>query len=249
MPTASYSLIISDLHLSEDHPETTALFFDFLKNKAAQADALYILGDLFEYWIGDDDCSAFNQSIIDALKQISMQGVKLFIMRGNRDILLGKRFAHMTGGTLLKDPTVAEFYQHKMLLMHGDLLCTNDVEYLKWRKVGYWANGLIPWLLLRLPLSWRRKIALKLRQASKQHYQQRQQTGRGTVDVTEHGVLQAFPLHCYMLIHGHTHRMGIYYYPEQRKRIVLGDWHNSGSYVEITPSEINLTVFQGSAHV
>jgi UDP-2,3-diacylglucosamine hydrolase len=237
-----YSLIISDLHLSESHPETALLFFQFLEEKASHADALYILGDFIEYWIGDDDLTPFNQSIIRALKTLTDNRVKLFFMHGNRDFMIGKRFASMTGATLLKDPTLADFYGKPVLLTHGDLLCTDDVKYLRYRRMMHWKW--LQFLLLRLPLRRRRKIALSLRQASARHYQQRQASGQGSVDVTAEGIAQAFTLlNCHTLIHGHTHRMAIHYYPEQHKRIVLGDWHSQGSYVQISPAEIILKSF------
>ncbi len=242
MAHTPYSLIISDLHLSEQRPETTALFFRFLQEKAAQADALYILGDFIEYWIGDDDLTPFNQKIIQALKALTDQGVKLFFMRGNRDFLIGKRFAKMSGATLLQDPAIVNFYGNPIVLMHGDLLCTDDTHYLRCRRIAYWKW--LQFLLLRLPLFYRRKIALSLRQSSVRHYQQRQASGLGAVDVTPAGIAEAFaPLNCYTLIHGHTHRMAIHYYPEQRKRIVLGDWHQQGSYVQIAPDQLTLGNF------
>ncbi|MDF2529731.1 MAG: UDP-2,3-diacylglucosamine hydrolase [Gammaproteobacteria bacterium] len=237
---SSRSLLISDLHLSENHSDTTRLFFKFIEEKARQAEALYILGDFFEFWIGDDDLSEYHLHIIKALATLSQSGVKLFVMHGNRDFLLGKKFAKLTGAVLLKDPCVMNFYGKNVLLTHGDQLCTDDIRYQRYRKV---VN--IKWvqkLFLLLPLSKRRGLALRIHHSNP--HRKPGQYRAEIADVTTHAVEQAFAKYQVNdLIHGHTHRLGIHDYPENRKRYVMGDWHEHGSYIEISQQGIELHIF------
>jgi UDP-2,3-diacylglucosamine hydrolase len=130
----AHSIFISDLHLAPERSAAAEAFFRLVKEPAAQAEALYILGDLFEYWIGDDDLSdPFNASIADALDTLSQRGVAVNLMQGNRDVLMGDEFAARCGGRLLADPALLDLYGASTLVMHGDTLCTDDVEYMKWR--------------------------------------------------------------------------------------------------------------------
>jgi UDP-2,3-diacylglucosamine hydrolase len=237
----AHSLIISDLHLSQAHPETTALFFKFLLQKAVFAEALYILGDFFEFWIGDDDLTPYHLEIMDALANLSKSGVKLYVMHGNRDFLIGKKFARYTGATLLKDPSLLEFYGHKVLLTHGDQLCTDDVRYQRYRKV---ANlKLVQKLFLLLPLRKRRELALKIHNSNP--HRKPGQYRPMIADVTQFAIDKAFEsYHVNTLIHGHTHRFGIHDYSGDKKRYVMGDWHDTGSYIEISADGIKLNTFE-----
>ena len=128
-----HSIFVSDLHLCPTRPAINQTFFDFLHGSAAQAEALYILGDLFEYWAGDDDDDPFNASVLAALRQLAGSGVALFLMHGNRDFLIGERFVATCGAKLLPDPALIDLYGTPTLLMHGDTLCTDDVRYLEFR--------------------------------------------------------------------------------------------------------------------
>lgn len=231
---------ISDIHLTEDRPDITGLFVAFLRGEARESDALYILGDLFDYWIGDDDLPPFHMHIMQELKNVVDSGVPVYFMAGNRDFLIGEKFARQTGVVLLKDPTVVDLYGTPTLLMHGDSMCTDDESYQKFRK-----NIRKPWVLgflKRLPLSWRRKIAHKLRANSKtQKPLSKEQLA--AMDVAEDSVIKAFEHHqVARMIHGHTHKPDIHEHPiqllEQQEstglRIVLGDWFEQGSILELT---------------
>jgi UDP-2,3-diacylglucosamine hydrolase len=160
-------LFISDLHLSAERPEANERFFGFMEGKARGAAALYVLGDLFEVWIGDDDATEkFNSVIVGCFAALVKRGTPLYLMHGNRDFLLGKRFCAATGGKLLKDPTVLDLDGTPTLLMHGDTLCTDDVDYQRWRRKA--RNRLLQALFLATPLERRRKLSAKVREKSKQ---------------------------------------------------------------------------------
>ena len=143
-------LLISDLHLEEERPDITRAFLDLLHGRARGAQALYILGDFFEAWIGDDGMTPFQRSICAALRELSDSGTPIFIMHGNRDFLIGKAFCKAAGATLLKDPSVVQFYGEPVLLMHGDSLCTRDVGYMKLRRIL--RNPIVLFVLRHLPL-------------------------------------------------------------------------------------------------
>ena len=157
-------IFISDLHLDDSRPDVTEAFFSFIKNVANRAEGFYILGDLFEVWLGDDNNSVFNQNIISALKALS---VPRFIMHGNRDFLIGKTFCQQTGFTLLPDPTRVLLFDRPVLLMHGDSLCTRDVEYIKVRNIL--RNPAFQNDLLSKSLQERMVIASGARNQSKEH--------------------------------------------------------------------------------
>ena len=132
-----HSLFVSDLHLAEERPRISAIFFEFVRNVAAQAEALYILGDLFEYWIGDDGLDEpLNAVVADALGELGARGVAVHFLHGNRDFLIGRAFAMRARATLISDPTMVELYGTRTLLMHGDTLCTDDVDYQKFRATA-----------------------------------------------------------------------------------------------------------------
>lgn len=228
--SSPHTLFISDLHLQESVPDITATFINFLHRDAPKADALYILGDLFEVWIGDDDRSTYNCSISDALKQLASTGTPIYFIRGNRDFLIRKKFAEQSGISILDDLTVINLYGTPILLMHGDTLCTLDVKHQAYRK-----KVLTPWvqkLFLAFPLKFRRKFVQYLRQQSKLH---QQNTSHSIVDVTPTEVIQVMEQQrVSLLIHGHTHRPAIHDVQlsdqqQQAQRIVLGSWHQAGS--------------------
>ncbi|MDN6071868.1 MAG: UDP-2,3-diacylglucosamine diphosphatase, partial [Enterobacterales bacterium] len=158
------TLFIADLHLSEQEPAITAGFLRFLQRDAYQADALYILGDFFEYWIGDDDPQTLHREIAAALRDLTASGVPCYFIHGNRDFLIGKRFAQECGMTLLPQETLLTLYGHRILIMHGDTLCIDDEDYQRYRRKVH--NPLIQTLFLWLPLRTRLNIAAKMRNRS-----------------------------------------------------------------------------------
>jgi len=231
-----YTAFISDLHLGPERPDMVAAFERFLRNEAVGAEALYILGDLFEYWVGDDVMAdPFNQRIIQALRELATHGVPVSVMRGNRDFLFGTRFAQATGARLIDDPTVIELHGRRTLLMHGDTLCTDDVRYLAYRARV--RNPLYQRLILALPLALRLAIARRLRAASETDKARKSAT---IMDVTKSAVEAALVAHgCRRLIHGHTHRPARHEHiiqGESHERIVLADWYEHAAYLRCTPA-------------
>lgn len=216
---------ISDLHLQPDRPAMTAIFLRYLAGAARDAESLYILGDLFEYWIGDDASLAENPSVIEALHAVSAAGVALYYMHGNRDFLIGDGFAAATGAQLLPDPTVIDLYGTATLLMHGDTLCTDDTRYQTFRaQIRDPENQK---RFLALPVAQRRQIATGLRQASRADQTQKTME---IMDVNALAVEQAMREHgVSRLIHGHTHRPAVHDLEvddHPARRIVLSDWHD-----------------------
>lgn len=223
----SVTYFISDLHLSADRQDINNCLFHFLQTEAIHADALYILGDLFEVWIGDDNVTPFSESIAAALKNLSAT-VPIYFIHGNRDFAIRQAFADRAGMTILPEQYVIDLYGRRALLMHGDELCTRDVEYQKFRKKSrswWW-----PRLMLLLPLKTRQKIANDGRETSKNN--QKQLTAE-IMDVTQSEVELAMQRHNVdLLIHGHTHRPNVHKFNvnnKPMKRIVLGDWYDQGS--------------------
>ncbi|HEX2549075.1 MAG TPA: UDP-2,3-diacylglucosamine diphosphatase [Gammaproteobacteria bacterium] len=231
-------IVISDLHLQENRPQISDLFLNFLKNDAKHAEALYILGDFFESWIGDDDDSPFHKQIISALKTQTTLGLPIYFMRGNRDFLIGKRFLKATGCQPLPDEFVANMYGIPTLMMHGDTLCTQDVKYLKFRKKA--RNWFMQKLFLLKPLKTRQAMVKKYRDASKEHVST---LPLHIMDVTQSEVLQVMQKHQVShLIHGHTHRQAIHHFDDNHKkytRTVLGAWHDQGNAFIFKPSGNN----------
>lgn len=225
--TMHHTLFISDLHLEPKRPDITNTFLHFLTQQAQQADALYILGDFFEVWIGDDEKSAFHQTIINALKQLTANGLPVYFMRGNRDFLIGEAFIQATGCRFLPDPTLIDLYGEKILLTHGDALCTSDYKHQRFRK--YAQNPKYNRFFLCLPLFIRRTIAKWIRGASQKHTAK---TSYTVMDVSQTAVeKQMCEKNVALLIHGHTHRPTIHEFLLDKKlarRVVLHDWHNRG---------------------
>jgi UDP-2,3-diacylglucosamine hydrolase len=230
------ALYISDLHLSDERPEANERFFAFMEDEAACADALYVLGDLFEYWVGDDDLDdPFNAVIAGFFSRFSASGRKLYLLHGNRDFLVGERFARETGAQLLADPALLG----DTLLMHGDTLCTDDQDYQSWRRTARSA----PWQrdFLAKPLAERRRVVRGLREKSKEVIQAKP---AGIMDVNEAAVREALRRHgATRLIHGHTHRPGHHTLDVDGRRCerwVLPDWYGKGGFLDVTSSEARL---------
>ncbi len=236
------TLFIADLHLQTEEPAITAGFLRFLQGEARHTDALYILGDLFEAWIGDDDPNPLHREIAIAIKALVDSGVPCFFVHGNRDFLLGKRYARDCGMTLLAEETVLDLYGRNILIMHGDTLCTDDTGYLAFR-----AKVHTPWiqtLFLALPLFIRSRIAAKMRAGSKAANSSKSMT---IMDVNPQAVASVMAKHqVQWLIHGHTHRPYMHDLTVNDKpahRVVLGAWHTEGSMIKVTPDGVELIAF------
>jgi UDP-2,3-diacylglucosamine hydrolase len=236
-------LLISDLHLSGERPATHERFLQFLREEAASAEALYVLGDLFEYWIGDDDLAEpFNASIAGALRDIGRAGVAVFVMHGNRDFLIGTGFCVETGVALLADPHVIDLGGTRTLLMHGDTLCADDLDYQAWRRTARspeWQRE-----FLSKPVPERRKLIRKLRERSKEVIAAKPAE---IMDVSDAAVGEAFLRHAVpRLIHGHTHRPGQHVFElegQRRERWVLPDWYGPGGYLAVDAEGVRLVRF------
>lgn len=223
----NHTLFISDLHLQADLPDITRWFFSLLQDHAIKADALYILGDLFELWVGDDDHNTFHQSIIAALRHVTDAGTPVYFLPGNRDFLLGQEFLNAAGVQLLPDPCTINLYGQPVLLTHGDLLCTLDKKHQAFRRFSQ--HPLCRRCFLALPLWLRQWVAHFARRASRFHTSK---TEYHIMDVTSEALVALMEqADVRLLIHGHTHRPDIHSLTvsgEPATRIVLGDWHQSG---------------------
>ncbi len=237
------SLFISDLHLCPSRPRSHRLFLDFLAGPARTAAALYILGDLFEYWAGDDDLDdPFNAGVCDGLHALSASGVPIFFMAGNRDFLAGEGFAQACGLTLLPDPALIEAAGTTILLMHGDTLCTDDDAYQAFRaevRAPEWRQA-----FLALPLARRKARIEDLRIESEE---QKRSKPMDIMDANPAAVLQALTFHgCSRLIHGHTHRPALHRIEIDGRaceRWVLPDWYETGGYLTCDERGCRLVMF------
>lgn len=237
------SLFISDLHLTEGRPEANERFFSFIEVRASRAASLYILGDLFEYWIGDDDLQdPFHGVIAGFLRRLSDSGVSVHLMHGNRDFLIAQAFSRATGARLLPDPSTVEAGGVKTLLMHGDTLCVDDADYQEWRRVsrsGAWQGE-----FLRRPLEERRRIILELREKSRNAIREKPPE---IMDVSPAAVRKAFQEHgVSRMVHGHTHRPGhheVEVAGRRCERWVLPDWYGRGGYLEVGAGRPRLVRF------
>lgn len=231
---------ISDLHLDDSRPQITRLFEALLaSDEIRQSDALYILGDLVEAWIGDDDDAELPSRIAKATRAVSNAGVPVYFIAGNRDFLLGQAYAERAGLTLLEDGTVHTIHGRPTLLMHGDVLCTDDHAYQAVRRQvrdPQWQAQ-----ILAMPLEARRAFAAKAREDSKAHTGSTMET---IMDVNAEAVATAMrQAGVTRLIHGHTHRPAIHRIEldgTAAERIVLGDWYEQGSLLRVTPDEVDL---------
>jgi len=230
---------IADLHLSENRPDISACFLRFLANDAIEAEKLYILGDLFEAWVGDDDDSPFLKTIADALTKLSQTGTKIYYIHGNRDFLIGKRYAKQASMQLLPEVDTIDLYGQHVVIMHGDTLCTRDVDYQVFRKKSrsWWWQATIK----SLPLFVRKKIAANYRKKSASATSVKSQE---IMDVTDSEVIKCLQKYqSQLLIHGHTHRPAIHDVTangKPAKRIVLGDWYEQGAWLKVTTNSIEL---------
>jgi UDP-2,3-diacylglucosamine hydrolase len=222
------TLFISDLHLDPVRPEITEAFLALLQGEARRAEALYILGDFFEVWVGDDDDDPHYARVMAGLKELTATGVPVYFMHGNRDFLVGEGFLHKTGTVLLPDPRVIDLYGAPTLLMHGDTLCTDDVEYQMVRRMlrdPAWQKD-----YLAKPLTERRAIAAHARAESKAHTAAKAEY---IMDVNQREVEAVMRKHqVSRLIHGHTHRPAVHRFKSDgrdKERVVLGDWYEQSS--------------------
>lgn len=236
------TLFISDLHLDPARPDVAQAFFRFMEEQASQAEALYILGDFFEAWIGDDMQHPFIDGVKQSLRTLTDTGIPVYLMPGNRDFLIGKQFCKETGCLLLEDPTLLKIYDRKVLLMHGDTLCSRDVDYLAFR--GMVRNPDWQKDFLSKSLQERLAITESIRAASKE------KTGQlkyEVMDVTPSEVERVMTEQgVQLLIHGHTHRPAIHQLEvngNAAERVVLGDWHTAGWMISFTEEGYKLEDF------
>ena len=240
------TLFVSDLHLDPARPEITALFLRFLRERAAAADALYILGDLFEAWVGDDDPSEAGAEVASGLRALADAGVPVYFMHGNRDFLVGQDYARRAGMRILPDPSVVSLHGKPVLLMHGDLLCSDDTAYQAFRaqtRDPAWQQR-----FLAQPLQARLAFAAQARQASMARQQEMLQGDRGSFETvtdvtpaTVEATLARFGVDT--LVHGHTHRPAIHELQvgaRACRRIVLGDWYEQGSVLRVDAHGLHL---------
>lgn len=236
------TLFIADLHLCTEEPAITAGFLRFLAGEARQADALYILGDLFEAWIGDDNPNPLHREMAAAIKAVVDSGVPCFFIHGNRDFLIGKRFARESGMTLLPQEKVLNLYGRRVLILHGDTLCTDDAGYQAFRAKVH--QRWLQTLFLALPLCIRKRVAARMRADSKAANSSK---SLEIMDVNKHAVIAEMEKHhVQWLIHGHTHRPDVHPLTangEPAFRVVLGAWHHEGSMVKVTPDDVELIAF------
>jgi UDP-2,3-diacylglucosamine hydrolase len=230
-----YTAFISDLHLTRARPEINRVFFEFLQGPALAADAVYVLGDLFEYWAGDDDLSdPLNARVAAALKDLVAAGVPVYLMHGNRDFLMLDGFALASGVSLLDDPTILQLYDIRTVLLHGDTLCTEDRRYQAFRRRARkhsWQR-----LFLSQPL-WLRRAEIEGARAWSERAKQIKPID--IMDVTPSAVEQSFrDSGCTLMIHGHTHRPARHLHLVDGRpceRWVLADWYHRGQYLRVGP--------------
>lgn len=240
------TLFISDLHLDVSRPHITRLFIDFVRTEAARAKALYILGDLFEAWIGDDVEDETATQVAEALAGLHARGVPCFFIQGNRDFLLGDAYARRARMTVLPDPSVIEIEGERVLLMHGDTLCTDDAPYQAFRSQAHapaWQRA-----FLGRPIAERQAFAAQARAESKRYTRS---VDDAITDVNADAVGAALRAHgVQRLIHGHTHRPAVHQLNtalgEPAERIVLGDWYEQGSVLRASGGGFALSPLSGS---
>lgn len=246
MSNAGKTLFISDLHLDADNPAITQCFLNYTKSIAG-SDALYILGDFFEVWVGDDDRNQLTDTVASALSELASSGTKIYVMHGNRDFLLGNAYAQRCNAKLIADPTVIECYGNKLVLLHGDSLCTRDIDYMQFRKMvrsERWQNDFLERSLVE-----RHMIAQQTRQQSKE---QSSHKASEIMDVTPQEVLKVlYDKQVNIMVHGHTHRPSVHTLrlqdPINEKnealRIVLGSWDSKAWALEFSKQGYELKHF------
>jgi len=236
------TLFIADLHLSEQHPEISNAFFSFLKNETADVDALYILGDLFEVWIGDDEHTPLMDKVAERLSDYArMSQAKIYYLHGNRDFMIGKRYAMQASMVLLQEHCGIDLYGENVLIMHGHTLCLADKNYQKMRTVIH--NPCLQFIFNLMPLSVRKKIGWKIRSASKS---KKVYKDKNTMAVTQSEVLRLLEKHqADTLIHGHTHQAAKHLFTLSGKpatRFDVGDWSANFSFIEAQKNKTELII-------
>ncbi len=243
----SKTLFISDLHLDADNPAITATLLDFLETGTSDCDALYILGDLFEAWVGDDDNNTLHSTVAQALYELSSRGVIIYMLHGNRDFLLGQEYARRCGAKLLEEPAIIDCHGKRVLLLHGDSLCTRDNEYMKFRQMvrsSRWRQEFLGKSLVE-----RHMIAQQARQQSKEANSNK---ASNIMDVTHQEVIKLLhELQVNYMVHGHTHRPAVHTIRLQdpindsaeAQRLVLGSWDHKGWVLEVGDDGFNLRHF------
>lgn len=238
-PGAGRSFFVADLHLTDERPAATGRFFRFLDEAVDGADALYILGDLFEAWTGDDHDERVAHDAARKLKALAESGTQVFFMHGNRDFMLAERYALQSGMTLVADPARIDLYGVPTLLMHGDTLCTDDVEYQQFR--AHVRDPETQRRFLAMGIEQRIAMARQLRDASRERNSQK---AEAIMDVNQDAVANVMRRHgVRQLIHGHTHRPAVHDFEldgHAARRIVLGDWYEQGSVLRVEPSGMAL---------
>ncbi len=232
------TLFISDLHLSVDQPKITKLLLSFLQHEAPQCESLYILGDLFEYWLGDDAVTPEHQTVLTALHQLTKKNTQLYIMHGNRDFLMGHHFETQTGCQLINDPALIDLYGTPTLLMHGDTLCSDDKEYQQFRNIvrhPQWQQD-----FLDKSVDERISIANHYRNESRTQSSKKSEKIMDVNDATVTKTMDQYNTR--QLIHGHTHRPAIHK-SQTEQRIVLGDWSTQGSFLRCDRKGCQLNIW------
>lgn len=233
-------LFVADIHLGSEHPDISHRFHEFLHQVPPGVEALYILGDLFEVWIGDDAVQEEHQTALATLRELTNNGLPVYVMHGNRDFLLGKQFEEATGCQLINEPIILDLYGTPTLLMHGDTLCTDDTSYQEFRKkvrAPEWQNE-----FLSSSVEERRDYANKVREESRK---KGKKTAASIMDANQQAVVDTMKQHnIRQLIHGHTHRPAIHELEidgETAQRIVLGDWYTQNSWLMCDETGCDLT--------
>lgn len=233
------TLFVSDIHLCAQEPAITAGFLHFLRTRAIAAQALYILGDLFDVWIGDDDPNPLHHEIAVALKTLGQHGIACYFIHGNRDFLLGQRYASTSGMTLLPEQHVMQIDGLRIVILHGDTLCTDDRDYQRFHNRVHqrWLHR----LFLSLQLQRRLRIAEKIRTNSLRMNALKR---REIMDVNAQAVMAVMAdTDTTVMIHGHTHQPAIHVLPGSRRRAVIGSWDHHGSAIEVTTKGLTLYEF------
>ena len=236
-------LFISDLHLEPDRADISQAFFDFLETHAVKAQALFILGDFFNVWLGDDHVTELSTQVAKKLHALSEAGVSIKLMHGNRDFLIGDTFAESCGGELIQEPFLLEAFNQKILLMHGDVLCTKDHDYMSFRQMVRDTK----WQQEFLSRSVEDRITFAV-EARKQSKSMSSNKADDIMDVTTEAVSDIMQTHAVKtLIHGHTHRPAIHDLTENAQRMVLGDWDDMAWYISLSENHLSLNKLENPA--
>tara|TARA_Y100001980_G_C14483630_1_gene261713 strand:+ start:52 stop:777 length:726 start_codon:yes stop_codon:yes gene_type:complete len=233
------TVFLSDIHISDQHPEISKHLEEFLLEEGSKTDTIFVLGDLFEYWLGDDDPNPSFAEIKNLLRKLSDKNISIFFIHGNRDFLIGESFAEETGCHILRDPHVIDLYGKKVLISHGDIFCTDDKEYQLFRnqtRDPAWKK-----FILNKPLAFRKNFAKKARLQSQEHTSSEKSK---IMDVNEDEILKMYEKYNVdIIIHGHTHRPAIhdvFFNGRNCQRIVLGDWYEQGSILKCDETGFDL---------